>query len=57
MAFHQLSGMKYLHLGIKTSIILKIGHIFIFQKLELLTMVLRVLKISVLGFGKLYQHI
>ena len=29
----------------------------IFQKLELLIMVLRVLDISVLRFGKLYQHI
>ena len=41
----------------KTSIILDIGHILMLQKLELLIMVLRVLDISVLRFGKLYQHI
>ena len=41
----------------KASIILYVGQILMFQKLQLLIMVLRVLDISVLRFGKLYQNI
>ena len=42
MAFTNYHEKKYSHYDIKTSVILETGHILLFQKLELLIMVLRV---------------
>ena len=41
----------------KTRMILEIGQILMFQKLEVSVVVLRVVDVSVLIFGKLYQRI